>query len=179
MPPRPHHHRRGFTLLDLLLTLLVIGILALAGVPVLRSALANTRLTAAAAELAGALDYARVLAVRYQRPFGVRADADAGSFEVFDRRYELDPAAHPDSTPPVDAGGVVRDPATRNWFRRDFDALESCAGARFAGLPAGDQVLFRPEGHCGAADAVFELDLDGSRHRVTVSAATGRVLSDG
>ncbi len=66
----------GFTLVELLVTLVVVAVLAVVGLPALQSLVARNRLTADANRLLSALYLARSAAVERGRPVQVCASAD-------------------------------------------------------------------------------------------------------
>lgn len=74
---------RGFTIVELLLVLAVGTTLMAVGTPVLRGALANQRLRAAAADLGNALSQARREAVRTSTTARVEVDPADGRISVF------------------------------------------------------------------------------------------------
>lgn len=78
MPSRPHRSRAGFTLLELLVTVSLAGVLLLATVPAILDASRQLRLTTAAHEAARVLHLARSHAVRHSAHVGVRFVGDPG-----------------------------------------------------------------------------------------------------
>lgn len=81
--------RTGLTLIDLLITTLIIGILAAVAAPKLGSTLDNQRATAAAGRVAADLAYAR----RYAR---TNSSDESVSFDGSNHRYSLSTAKHLD-----------------------------------------------------------------------------------
>ncbi|MGD8531345.1 MAG: prepilin-type N-terminal cleavage/methylation domain-containing protein, partial [Syntrophobacterales bacterium] len=61
---------RGFSLLDLLIVLMILGIMGVILAPQLYSMMTEARLNEAAREMVSGLQYAQSLAVTHQRPFG-------------------------------------------------------------------------------------------------------------
>jgi len=166
---------RGFTLLDLLLVLLILAILGLAVVPQFDSMIRETKLNEAAAEVVSALQYAGVLSIQYQRPFGLHAEVEGNCFKVFDSRYGEDPDPHHDALPPVDSYGIVLDPVDKKWFTKDLDDMENYAGVRFDTIPAGGEVLFYPDGHSAFSDHVLVLTFADRKRTIRVDGMTGRI----
>lgn len=70
---------RGFTLVELLVTLAVLAIAVMAGVPGFESVVNGNRLAAAANETIAALQTARIEAIRRNRRVAVCASADANA----------------------------------------------------------------------------------------------------
>ena len=62
---------KGFSLLDLLIVIMILGILGVFLAPQLHSTLNEARLNEATGELVSGLHYAQSLAVTHQRPFGL------------------------------------------------------------------------------------------------------------
>ena len=80
----------GFTLLDSLIVIAILGIIGMIVIPQFQGMIQETRLNEAAAELVSGMQYAGNLAVRYRRPFGFQADAAGRWFKVYDNRYAAD-----------------------------------------------------------------------------------------
>ena len=79
---------RGFTLVELLLVVAVLGILAVAVAPAVSTVLAGGRLRAGARELAGAGRYARTMALLNQTPVDLVVDLQGGRFSIRARDRE-------------------------------------------------------------------------------------------
>lgn len=73
-PERAGHH--GFTLVELMVTLAVLGIVALVAVPGMQALVNNNRLTGMAGEMSAALQLARSEAIRRNAPVTVCGSAD-------------------------------------------------------------------------------------------------------
>jgi len=72
----------GFTLLELVIVILILGIVAALGMPALLSSLDAAHLDAAASEVATALRYAQLIAAGTGRPTRVTIDAAADTLQV-------------------------------------------------------------------------------------------------
>ncbi len=178
--------KRGFTLLDLLIVIVILAVLGMVAIPQLSSMEGDSRLKEAAGEVVAGLQYAGSLAVRYQRPFAVQADIAGNWFRVYDVRYELDAGPHHAEDPPADAYGVVLNPFDKKWFLKDFDDLPGFEGVRIKAVPGGGaqgQVRFYPDGHAsdafiasgGGQQNAFVL-ASGSRYRaIGVEGNTGKI----
>lgn len=165
----------GFTLLDLLIVLVILGILAGILIPQYDGMISEARLNEASGELVAGLQYAGNLAVRYQRPFGLRANVGGNWFRVFDKQYKTDPTPHHDSVPPVDTNGVVLNPVDKKWYEKDYDTMETYEGVRITSVPAGNEICFYPDGHCSSSDKTFVLAYAGNQRTITVNGTTGRI----
>lgn len=196
-PPRVHAHRRyfahrnkltntafksltnsysrGFTLIDLVLVILILGVLGGLVTPVFHTMVSEARLNEATGEIVSALQYAENLAVRYQRPFSVTADVGENWFKVLDTQYKADPNPHHDYEPPVDAFGVVLNPTDKGWYVRDFDILTTYQGVAITTVPAGGEIAFYPDGHSSSSSSTFVLSFGGEQRTITVNGITGRI----
>jgi len=164
----------GFTLVDTMLVVVILGILGMIVVPQFNSMLFEAKLNGATAELVSGLEYARALAVKYQRPFGLEADAGENRFKLFDNQYKTDPSPHHDDDPPVDAYGVVLNPLDKTWYIKDLDTMETYKGVSIS----GGEICFYPDGHCSdpaGPDNTFVVSLSGDQKTITVAGATGRI----
>ena len=170
---RRRHTCSGFTLLDLLIVALILSILGTVAVPHFKGLTIETKLNEAAAELVGGLQYAQNLAVEYQRPFGLKADATGNWFRVFDDRYKADPNPHHGSDPPVDAYGVVLEPLSKIWYVKNYDTIYK--GIKITAVPTGGEIRFYPDGHSAAANHTFLISLATAQRTITVNGTTGRV----
>ena len=88
MRPAPSTRPRGFTLVEILLVVAVIGILAIAAAPAVSTMIAGGRLRTAARELAGAGRYARTMALLNQTPVDLVVDLRGGRLSVRARDRE-------------------------------------------------------------------------------------------
>jgi len=164
----------GFTLIDIILVLMIIGIVGMIAVPQIHSMITEAKLNEAAGELAGGLEYARSLAVEYQKPFGL--DVTGNSFRVFDYGRKTDPNPDHGASPPVDAYGIVLNPLDKQWYIKDFDTLTNYEGMTITSAPAGDEIRFYPDGHCSdpaGPGNTFVLSYAGLQRTITVNSTTG------
>jgi Tfp pilus assembly protein FimT len=161
----------GFTLLDSLIVITILGIIGVFVVPQFQGMVQETRLNEAAADIVSGLQYAGNLAVRYRRPFGFQADAAGHWFKIYDNRYAADAAAHANADPPVTAYGVVLNPVDKSWYQHDFDDMENYRQATFTSA----QIVFYPDGHSAASNTTVTVSLGASQRTITVDGATGRI----
>ena len=166
---------KGFTLFDLIIVILILGVLGMIVMPRFQSMVAESKLNGAAVELVSGLQYARNLAVQYKRPFGLKAVVNENWFNVFDTDPYPDdvPPARPDNKPPVNADGVVLNPIDKKWYIKDFDTMNTYEGVSITSAPAGGQLLFYPDGHSSSSDSAFVLNLAGDQRTITVNGFTG------
>ena len=165
--------QKGFTLLDSLIVIAILGIVGMAIIPQFQGMVQETRLNEAAAEIVSGMQYAGNLAVRYRRPFGFQADAAGHWFKVYENRYADDPTAHTTDTdkPQVTAYGVVQNPLDKSWYVHDFDDMENYRAVTFTGA----QIVFYPDGHSAASNTTVTVSLGGRQRTITVDGATGRI----
>jgi type II secretion system protein H len=142
----------GFTLAELLIVMVIVGIVALAAMPALSSSDDN-KLELAASEVAAALRFARSEALRTGVYYGVRVTSDGRHVRVF----RLDTGA----VPPAEQFDV-RHPMDKTLYDIDLtegfftSGVQASAGFLFyAGGSAEQAVSFDPRG-----DPVASSDLD-------------------
>jgi Tfp pilus assembly protein FimT len=170
------YRNKGFTLLDMVLVVMILGILGMIVIPQFHSMVTEARLNEATGELVSGLQYAGSLAVQHQRPFGVKASVAGNWFRVFDDQYKADSNPHYDSDPPVDAYGVVLNPIDKKWYTKDFDTMKTYEGLKITSVPVGDEIYFYPDGHSSSSsDTTFVLTFGGEQRTVTVKWMTGRI----
>ena len=165
---------RGFTLLDSLLVIVILGIIGMVIIPQFQGLVQETRLNEAAAEIVSGMQYAGNQAVRYRRPFGFQADAAGHWFKIYDNRYLNDSAPHTADDPPVTAYGVVLNPIDKSWYVHDFDDMENYRAVTFTGA----QIVFYPDGHStdpALPNPTVTVSLGGNQRTITVDGATGRI----
>ena len=166
---------RGFSLLDLLIVLMILGIMGMILAPQLQSMMTEARLSEAAREMVSGLQYAQSLAVIHQRPFGLKADVDGNWFRVFDYQHRDDSNPHHEETPPVDGYGVVINPFDKNWYIVDLDTIHTYEGVSIDAAPADGMISFYPDGHSSSDDSSFVLSYGGDTKTITVDGTTGKI----
>lgn len=165
----------GYTLLDLLITLLVLSIVAMIAVPQLASSLAEARLRAAAGRLADALEYASLLAVTYQRPFGVTVYNGWDAFFLFDERYWWSFWPRPNADPPVWYLGIVYHPIEKQPFICDFTQPGPYQGVDMSWGLGPSTIMFYPDGHSSQTGSRINLEFREASCAVLVDGLSGRV----
>ena len=192
------HRESGFSLVELIIVIIIIGVTAMVAMPRLHSMVTEAKLDGAVGEVVSALGYARNLAVEHQRPFQLQAyttnysDNKANQFVVIDDVYESDASAHVDAEPPVYSYGRVYNPFDKKPYIIDFDALQAALvgvvtpkweydGVVITDVPGGGTdgtIHFYPDGHCsdpiGAANTIV-LSYVGNQKTITVDAITGQI----
>jgi len=190
--------QEGFSVIELAIVVLILGIVAMAAMPLWQSMATEAKVDAAVGEVVVALEYARNLAVEYQRPFQVRAytttygGGEANQFLVKDDRYASDASSHVDADPPVYTYGRVYHPMDKKPYVIDFDGPQSALvgviaprteydGVAITGVPGAGtsgEIHFYPDGHCSdpaSPDRTIVLSYAGDERTVTIDAITGRV----
>ena len=166
---------KGFSLLDLLLVIMILGIMGMLVEPQLHSMMTEARLNEAAREMVSGLQYAQSLAVIHQRPFGLKADVDGNWFRVFDYQHRDDSNPHHEETPPVDGYGVVINPFDKNWYVVDLDTIHTYEGVNIEAAPTDGMISFYPDGHSSSDDSSFVLSYGGDTKTITVDGTTGKI----
>ena len=163
--------QRGFTLLDSLIVIVILGIIGMIIIPQFQGLIRETRLSEAAAEIVSGMQYAGNLAVRYRRPFGFQADAAGHLFKIYDNRYSADTTAHTAADPPVTALGVVLNPLDKSWYIRNFADMENYQAVTFTDAT----IVFYPDGHSASSDTTVTVGLGSRQKTITVDGTTGRI----
>ncbi len=164
--------QEGFTLLDSLIVIVILGIIGMIAIPQFQGLIQETRLNEAAAEIVSGMQYAGSLAVRYGRAFGFQADAAGHWYKIYDNRSDITACTDqiPDD-PLMDSACVVLNPLDKNWYIRNFNDMENYRAVIFTSA----NVIFSPDGHSGSADTVVTVSLGDRSKTITVDGATGRI----
>ena len=118
--------QNGFTHIEILTIVMILGILAMAGMPVINSVLSYNKLSSASRVMVAGIEYTASLSIKYQRPFQFNADAGNNSFEI------IDTAPYPDDTsrtirldnlPPVNGDDIVFNALPGTWYQVDLDTI--------------------------------------------------------
>lgn len=89
MQTRPEPRRRGFTVIEALVVMSIIGILTAIAFPAIGKSIAATRVQRASAVLATELKTAFALSAQQRRPVVVTVDSDQRTFRVQSRDHAL------------------------------------------------------------------------------------------
>lgn len=178
-PSRFGTSSRGFTLLELLIVLAILGIMALMVTPWLLGTINRARLVSASKEVASLLQLARLEAIKESREALVLFDPVVGGFRAY-----VDRNADQDYTEGTDRLIVASLPLPRTIELRgptDTAALGSNAVVGWpdvAACPPGRLgVVFRSDGSANCAGAFRFADMKGNflETRIEIP-ATGRIV---
>jgi len=168
------HDRRGFTLVEILVTLAVLGILMAIGMPALQNTLRRNKLDLNTNEAASLLRLARLASIRQSAPVHVEIDLAAPRIFAWvdrDRNAAYDPALDRRVGQLALVSGVVF------WGPADPAALGDDAVVGFERLGAIAVVLFEPDGSVDRAGALRFADRTGNFIEVAIEPpATARVI---
>jgi len=177
--------QKGFTFIEIVIVLLVMGIMATMALPSLQSGLETSKLSAAAGEIAAALEYAQLAAMTTGQQVRVTVDTGADSLlvERFTITGNIMAGAAQLPQADIETGGFVNmaHPTRRGEDYRivfaDEDRLNGVdiAAAVFGG---GGSITFDPVGTPSDGGTVT-LSLGGGTATVTVDSLTGRVTTSG
>jgi len=162
--------RRGFTLLELLIVLLIVGMVAGLMAPAFSGGLVNMRLKAAAQRLAASLRYARSLAVAHKETVQVELDLDGNSYCTMAAGRGLKREERSED------GEEQR---KRGTFGREVRLPE---GVSFKLVSVGDEALqegraeisFYPKGNSSGGEVVLG-NVRERYYKIRVESITGRV----
>lgn len=168
---------RGFTLLDLLIVVMILGVLGMIAIPQFHAMVAEAKLNEAAGELVSALEYSGYLAVQYQRTIGVEADVTGNWFRVL--LYGSAPPSGSDLH--ANADGVVLNPFDKKWYEKDFDIMSAYEGVSITSVPGGGSrgdIRFYPVGHMPdplGSDKSIVVSYAGNQKTITVDVITASI----
>jgi len=182
---------RGFTLLDLIIVVMILGVMSMLILPQIGSMANQSKLDSAAWELVSAFQYAQTMAIEYQRPFQVKVfrASSRNQFSVKDHQSESDASAYPGSDPPLYTYGRIYHPVDKKPYIIDFDDVESGVagevstreefrGVTIDSVPGGGddaEIVFYPDGHSGNSDSEAVVSLGSETRTITVDGFTGKV----
>lgn len=173
--------KAGFTLLDSLIVIVILGIIGMIIIPQFQGMVQETRLSEAAAEIVSGMQYAGNLAVRYRRPFGFQADATGTSrlFSIFDNRSDKTVCTDQvQDDPQMNTDCVVLNPLDKSWYIRNFASMENYREVTFA-IKRNDVlipfIIFYPDGHSASSDTTVTVGLGSRQKTITVDGMTGRI----
>jgi len=165
LPARRRAAEQGFSLIELIVVIGLLGLIVLVGMPALDDWLERYRVRSAAQNLAADMQLQRMRAVSRNRQFRIAFDAANSQYTLFES----------------DGGGgwTTIDP-TANTLPQGVtfsSTLGDPIQLSFAGNP--DVAIFHPDGsvndRLAQDNAVFLTNIRGEAFRVTVNQVTGRV----
>ena len=181
-PKRGYHN--GFTLVEVLIVVFILGIVAILALPTLQSGIAESKLAGASSEIAVALEYAQMVAMMSGAQ--TRVTIDATNNTVLVERSEISgdimgaDTELPENDIDSEAFVTVAHPASRG---KDYNIVLA-AENRFEGVDlvtatfgAGNSVTFDALGIPSDGGTVV-LSLGSTQVTLTVDSLTGKVTSN-
>jgi len=171
--------QNGFTLIEVLIIVMILGIVAMAGMPVINSVLGYSKLSSASRIMVAGIEYTANLSIRYQRPFQFKI----GGF--YNNYFEIkDTAPYPDTSgtirltnqPPVNADDIVFNAVTGTWYQVDFSTTGNSKGVVIDSGPS--DLTFYPDGHSAYTDSQYVLSLGDLKNTITVNGISGKISID-
>ena len=180
--------QNGFTLIELLIIVMIMGILAMAGIPALTSFLADSKLSSASTIMVSAIEYTASLSIKYKRPFQFEVVSN-NTFQIKDTAPYPDSDPYPndpsetiriDNRPRVDGDDIVFNTLSGTWYKVDFATIANFEGVS---IDSGPETLkFYPDGHSEDDSPSFEshyvLSLGELKNTITIDGISGRISVD-
>ena len=170
---------RGFTLLEVILTLFVLGVIAALSTPMISRSAEAIRTRAEVAGFSAIFRYAREQAITHQRPYAVVVNPAARTVSL--KRMGEEGRSEIPKFEAKDTKDAVKDDAARKQEKEEEEKGEKTERTRSlsdrlviqAMLPPPATVTFQPQGISSGGE--FRLSAGNVVYRVTVDPMTGRV----
>ena len=174
---------QGFTLIEILTIVLILGIVATFALPSLQSGIGKSRLSGAVSEIVSALEYARLAAMSSGEKTRVTIDPDSDRLLVESFKINGDPLSGATRIPETDIDGgtfvTMPDPVkVGEDYVIGFGGEGRFHNVRVASSVFGDgfYVIFDQEGTPSSGGTVL-LTYGDEQRTITVDALTGDVSS--
>ncbi len=179
------HEKAGFSLLELMIVVLILGIIATIALPSFKSGVDQSRLAAATEEIVTALEYARLFALTTNTQCRVTIDATANTVLVQRYKYTANFLGAETQLPKADVEGgafvTMAHPFNRGAsYYTVFSNEERFFGVDIATsvFGAGNFITFGALGAPSNAGTVTLL-LGGRQVSISVNGTTGMVTTSG
>ncbi|MBU1697972.1 MAG: prepilin-type N-terminal cleavage/methylation domain-containing protein [Proteobacteria bacterium] len=177
--------QNGFTLIEILIIVMILGILLMAGLPTLTSVMGDSKLSSASRIMVSAIEYTASLSIKYKRPFQFEADVNNNFFQIKDTAPYPDPDPDPgdpsetirlNNLPPVNGDDIVFNTLAGTWYIVDFATTGNFDGVSIDSGPAA--LKFYPDGHSSYTDSLYVLSLGELSNTITINGISGRITVD-
>lgn len=175
--------RRGFTLAELIIIVMIVGIVALLALPMMHTALTGMRLSGAAREIAAAIEFAQLSAAGSGRAHRVTVDAAANGLLVEELTYpgDLSPNEVAESVVEQETYAAAAHALTASGLYQiafssepRFDGVDIASAA----FGAGAAVVFDALGSPSTGGSVV-LTCGGRQITLTLDPSSGKVARSG
>lgn len=146
------HYNRGFTLLELMITLAIVSAVVIMGVPNFKSTIRNSRLTAAINELSASMNLARSEAIKRNRSVTVRKKAGGDWQSGWIVFVDINANGSLDG-----AGDAAACDAGNDCLLKDHEALSSNFSLSPNNIAFNNYISYKPSGISNAGMVKFYL----------------------
>lgn len=175
---------RGFTLVEMIIVLLIVGIVAMAGLPLLTASLSDAGLYAVTNEIVTAIEFAQISAISTGRPCRVTIDAVTETVKVEQVVYTniaaiMDAGANELPEASIEASTVyaVMEYPTKPGTDYDIDLAANFSGADIVSvvLNSGENVVVFDKSGAPSEGASISIAYRGRAGSVSIEPVTGKV----